>query len=130
MEARRWLAQAQDDLRFAHRILADDDFFDKGCFISQQAAEKALKAVHYFDGARTVLGHSAAELIEALIPSRPEYSRLLPDARRIDQFYIPTRYPNGLPGGVPYQSYTREDLENAVGMAERIVAAAAEIIGP
>lgn len=116
-------------MRFARRILAEDDFFDKGCFISQQAAEKALKAVHYLDGARTVLGHSAAELTESLIPSRPEFSRLLPDARRVDHFYIPTRYPNGLPGGIPYQSFTREDMENAVGMAERIVAAAAEAIG-
>lgn len=25
----------------------------------------------------------------------------------LDKYYIPTRYPNGLPGGVPYEALTR-----------------------
>jgi HEPN domain-containing protein len=50
------------------------------------------------------------------------------DARRIDRFYIPTRCPNGLPGGTPFETFTREDLRQAVALAERIVASANAII--
>jgi HEPN domain-containing protein len=34
------------------------------CFHSQQAAEKALKAVLYSQGARVVLGHSVRQLAQ------------------------------------------------------------------
>ena len=43
-EAKRWLLQGEDDLKFVKWILDEGVFFDKGCFISQQAGEKALKA--------------------------------------------------------------------------------------
>lgn len=127
-EARRWISQARDDLEFVRWLLAEDRGFDKGCFIAQQAAEKALKAALYRDGARTVLGHSVLELLERLIAGHPAFAMLRDDARRIDRFYIPTRYPNGLPSGTPFESFGREDLEQAVDMAERIVAAAENII--
>ena len=52
-EARRWLQAAEDDLRFA-RFAADGGFFAQACFHAQQAAEKAVKAVHYAGGARAV----------------------------------------------------------------------------
>ena len=44
-EASRWLEQAEDDLDFARHAMAGE-FFHQVCFISQQAAEKALKALH------------------------------------------------------------------------------------
>jgi len=34
-------------------------------------------------------------------------------AKRLDRFYITTRYPNGLPGGSPFQIYTKADLARA-----------------
>ncbi len=75
-----------------------------------------------------MLGHSALELLEKLVPGRLVMAQLRDDARRIDRFYIPTRYPNGLPGATPFESFTREDLQQAVAMAERIVASATAII--
>ena len=116
-EARRWLAQAEDDLAFARWVLEEGRFFDKGCFVAQQAAEKALKALHYQDGARAVLGHSVSDLLQRLLGSRPELVGLSDDARQLDRFYIPTRYPNGLPGGTPASSYKHQDLAEAVTMA-------------
>ena len=120
-EAARWLAQAQDDLRFAEWVLEEDRFFDKGCFIAQQAGEKALKALLYSGGARMVLGHSCAELLAKLILGFPELATLRDPATVLDRFYIPTRYPNGLPGGAPYESFRRSDLEQALAMARQIV---------
>ncbi len=120
-DARRWLAQARDDLDFARWVLPGDRFFDKGCFIAQQAAEKALKALLYGDGARTVLGHSVLDLLRRALSAHPALASLEQDARLLDRFYIPTRYPNGLPGGSPFESFTRDDLDAAVKMAARIL---------
>jgi HEPN domain-containing protein len=129
-DATRWLAQARDDLAFARWVLGADRFYDKGCFVAQQAAEKALKAALYLDGARIVLGHSILDLLERLISNHPELSLLRDDARQLDRFYIPARYPDGLPGGAPFESFIREDLEKALAMAERIVAAAGDLVTP
>ena len=62
-EARRWLAQAQDDLAFA-RLGLREGFFAQACFLSQQAGEKALKALRYLRGDRRVLGHSLVALVD------------------------------------------------------------------
>ncbi len=35
------------------------------------------------------------------------------EARKLDRHYIPTRYPNGLPGGTPYECYTVSELQEA-----------------
>lgn len=127
-EAERWLAQAVDDLEFTRWVLAEGRFFDKGCFIAQQAAEKALKAVHYLKGERLVFGHSVLELLDRLLPEHRDLGTLHEPARLLDRYYIPTRYPNGLPGGSPFQSFQRSDLESALDMAERVVAEALRIV--
>lgn len=45
-EARRWIAYAKSDLDAAHALLEKGDFFPRQiCFLSQQAGEKALKAI-------------------------------------------------------------------------------------
>jgi HEPN domain-containing protein len=60
-EARRWLLQSKRDLDDA-RCSADGGRHNLVCFLSQQAAEKSLKAFLYSRGAESVRGHSAAEL--------------------------------------------------------------------
>lgn len=36
-------------------------------------------------------------------------------------FYIPTRYPNGLPGGIPAEAYPQETAQDAVRLAAQVV---------
>ena len=120
-EARRWILQAKDDLRFVEWVRAEGAFFDKACFLSQQAGEKALKACLYGLGRRRVLGHSLIELLEDLASEVPEATALQRAAARLDRYYISTRYPNGLPGGCPYQAYSAEDLEQAHQDAAQVV---------
>jgi HEPN domain-containing protein len=113
-EARRWYLQALDDRRFAEWILHEGRFFDKGCFISQQAGEKALKSCLYAAGNRHAFGHSLFDSCSELTPHSSSFAAVEEPAKRLDRFYIPTRYPNGLPGGLPFQSYSRRDLEEAL----------------
>jgi predicted nucleotidyltransferase len=44
-------------------------------------------------------------------------------------FYIPTRYPNGLPDITPDVAYTDEDAEACIGYAKNVIETVAKIIG-
>jgi len=39
----------------------------------------------------------------------------------VDQYYIPTRYPNGLPGGIPHEVYTDAQAGEAVSGAGQVL---------
>jgi len=41
------------------------------------------------------------------------FRNIVSESKRLDRFYIPTRYPNGIPGGSPFQVYDKEDLNKA-----------------
>jgi HEPN domain-containing protein len=132
-EARRWLEQARHDLRWAHD-LAERGGYHIACFLAQQVAAKALKAYLYATGVEMVLGHSVQRL-GAEIESHG--AALAAAARRwapLDGFYIPTRYPNGLPDGIPALVFTREAAAGAVALArdaiETVAAKIDELPGP
>jgi HEPN domain-containing protein len=127
-EAVRWLRQAENDLEFAD-LAVREGFHAQACFTAQQAAEKALKAIAYYLGERVVLGHSLVELIARLEARVPELQSFRELAGVLDQYYVPTRYPNGLPGGVPFEAYGREQAAVAVGGARRLLEAARSRIG-
>lgn len=122
-EARRWWLQAENDVGFVEWLRKEEVFFDKGCFMAQQAGEKALKACLYATGARHVLGHSLFEMAGTLSDMDVLFRDVRDPAKRLDRFYIPARYPNGLPGGSPFQVYAREDLDEAWADLETIVTA-------
>lgn len=123
--SRRWLETARKDLDYAE-LAARADFHAHACFNAHQAAEKAVKAVHYARGARMVLGHSIRQLIENL--NSPSLTALLSAARELDLYYVPTRYPNGLDDGTPEDAFSSDQSSRALGLADEIVAAAARTI--
>lgn len=127
-EAERWLRQAESDLAFAE-LGAREGFSAQACFVCQQASEKALKALHYLGGARFVFGHSLVELLDQVVAIHPALAGLRENAQQLDQYYIPTRYPNGLPGGVPAEVFTKRQAEEAVVSAREFIARARAAIG-
>ena len=127
-EARRWLDQAENDLGFA-RLALKEQYFNQVCFISQQAAEKAVKSIAYGLGERRVLGHAIVDLIDRFCDRAPELEELRSSAGSLDLHYVPARYPNGLPGGVPFRTYSEPMAVAAVEAAERIVEAASARVG-
>ncbi|HEV2719677.1 MAG TPA: HEPN domain-containing protein [Thermoanaerobaculia bacterium] len=114
--SRDWMAQAQDDLEAA-LVLRDGGKHGQACFTAQQAAEKAVKAVHL---SRLVppWGHSIIELLEAL-HDVPE--SLMENARVLDGYYIPTRYPNGHASGASFRYYGPRQSQQAIEYAREIV---------
>ena len=93
--------------------------------MAHQVAEKALKALAYYRGDRFVTGHSLLNLVSTLEPSYPSLSVFRSLARTLDRYYIPTRYPNALPGSVPFEVYERDDAP-ASGAGQVVRAATAE----
>lgn len=119
-EADRWLKQAENDLEFA-RLGLREGFYSQVCFLAQQSAEKAAKAIGYLLGERTVLGHSVAVLADRYAERVPDLKDLMDDAGALDQYYIPTRYPNGLPGGYPFMAFSAKQATAAIKAAERFL---------
>jgi HEPN domain-containing protein len=120
-EARRWFRQARADLGVVH-TLRSARHYAATCFHSQQVAEKALKAVLYSRGSRVVLGHSVRDLAKQCEVYETKFAKLAEEAALLDQFYIPTRYPNGLPTPmIPDETYTVAQAEMAEKAASHIV---------
>ena len=45
--------------------------------------------------------------------------RTLPGCK--DKYYIPTRYPDTLPGIIPSEAFDKNDAEKAISLAEKII---------
>jgi HEPN domain-containing protein len=119
-EASRWLEQSRRDLDDA-RYNASGNRHNVACFLSQQAAEKALKAYLYAGGKTLVWGHSVDELCRQAATAAPEFDSLRRRVGKLDRFYIPTRYPNGLPGGLPSESFDDRDSQQALDLAREAI---------
>lgn len=120
-EAKRWLRQAEKDLEAAKHSLQVGDF-EWSCFQSQQSGEKALKAYLYSKGYTSIITHSLKELARECVNLEKSFSEISTDARHLDMFYIPTRYPNGLAGELaPADFYEKEDATSCLSSAESIL---------
>jgi HEPN domain-containing protein len=117
-EAKRWWLTAQEDLDAA-KILHKTKKFSYAYFLSQQSAEKALSSL-WFAIDSDPWGYS----IQKLVIQFPQQNMLheiqnrLTQAAYLDKFYIPTRYPNGLPDLTPSQVYNSQDSLQAIERAD------------
>jgi HEPN domain-containing protein len=121
-ESLRWLTQARDEFQDADDLRKRGRFY-LALFHFQQAAEKALKSYLYLKvkSGEVFYTHSISELSEMAVESDPEFKKALP-AKKLDQYYIPTRYPNGLPGGVPSRYFDDPaEAQKAMQMAKIVI---------
>lgn len=93
------LAQAERDLAHAE-MSRQAGHHEWVCFAAQQAAEKAVNALHQRLG-QEAWGHVVRMLLEDLPPEVRASEEILDRARVLDSFYIPTRYASGHPAGAP-----------------------------
>jgi len=117
--SRDWMDQAEGDLVHAQSDL-ERGFYDWACFSSQQAAEKAVKAVFQKMGAEA-WGHSVADLLKELSKRHQVSEELIDGALELDKAYIPARYPNAHPSGSPRTRYTANEARRLTEYAEKII---------
>ncbi len=111
-QAVRDLEQAEDSRRAERHEWA--------CFAAQQAAEKAVKALHLSLG-QEAWGHVVAKLLKELPELVKVPEELVEKGRVLDNFYIPPRYPNSHPEGAPFEHYGPLQSEEAIRYAREIL---------
>lgn len=119
-ESERWLAQARHDLKAAEHA-ASGDFHALACFLCQQAGEKAVAGYLFARGADHVWGHALADLCEDAMQFDTSFDVIKTVAMLLDKYHHPTRYPTGLPGGVPHDVYDQVDSARAAEIAQDVV---------
>ena len=114
--AHDWFSQAEDDLLWARDTLKSRHYA-QACFVCQQAAEKAIKSLALSRGFDQIKSHSIFEIITEL-DINDELKHI---ARRLDQYYISTRYPDAFPSGAPFQFFTEEQANEALQFADEFL---------
>ncbi|CAN5812159.1 HEPN domain-containing protein [soil metagenome] len=116
-QGRRWLAQAEADLAAAYYNFDGEKFYVV-CFLAQQSAEKAIKAYLYATGEERVIGHAVTELLNR---AGGTFESLGEDAPILDAYYLPSRYPDSLPGGIPAEVFGRSAAQAALDISKRVL---------
>ena len=119
-EAKRWFNQAFEDLK-STKILFENKRYYLVCFLSHQIAEKALKSVIYFNNEDLVIGHSVKILADWAGQFDVIFKKLGEKISILDSYYIPTRYPNGLPDGIPAEVFNEKAAQGALDLAEETI---------
>jgi len=116
--ARDWFAQAEKDLEHA-RLSQSSGSHEWACFACHQAAVKAVKALHLWHR-QEACDHVVANLVREL--PLTVSADLVNRAQVLDNFYVPSRYPNGHPDGAPFEHYGPLQSSEAIDHADQIVA--------
>ena len=93
-------------------------------FLSQQAAEKSLKATILYKEGKIPKIHPIRVLIKKLNLNGDDIKQ---KAYLLDKFYIPSRYPDALPGSLKGNLPTGKDAKEALEAAEKFYNLALEI---
>lgn len=126
-EAGRWLSQCKYDAQAAE-LISRGGFHETACFLCQQSAGKALKAFLYYQGERPVLGHATHLLAKRCQAYEGRFDAVVDLCRELDQYYVATRYPNGLPGGIPHDVFTAGNAQRAMEGMQAVLALVSELI--
>ncbi len=121
-EALRWFTHAKDEFEDADELRKRGRFY-LALFHFQQATEKALKAYLYVKvkSVEVFRMRSVGDLSKMAAEVDPDFEQMV-KAKDLDRYYILTRYPNGLPGGVPSRYFDDpEEAEKAMRLAKGIV---------
>ena len=114
--AEQWLKKAHNDLITAKSVLEiSDGPTDTPCFHSQQAIEKAFKALLTIMNIQFERVHDLVPLYDAIIKFLPEISDLREDIAEISSYAVEIRYP------IFSDEPSREDSEKSLKIAENIV---------
>ncbi|MDH5716768.1 MAG: HEPN domain-containing protein [Spirochaetia bacterium] len=111
-----WLLQAEEDLKWGKDTL-NRNYFPQACFIAQQTAEKTLKALAFYKEYTNIKSHSIVKISKALDIN----DEILTAGKKLDQYYISTRYPDAMPEGIPSEYITKEQAEEAINLAELVL---------
>lgn len=117
---RQWLNKAAEDLAVA-RLIFREGHPGHVCFLSQQCMEKSLKAYLLVYRNKYPRTHKLVELLGQCDRLDANFAHFWPECQVVDQYYIPTRYPDALPGRLPEGLPGRAEAEEALAAAAKVL---------
>ncbi len=117
-----WFTQAKDEFLDSDNLRKRERFY-LALFHFQQAAVKAVKAFLYLKvkSIEVFYTHSINDLLNVAIEIDIEFKEI-ESVKKLDQYYIPTRYPNGLPGGIPSRYFDdSKEAKDAMLLAKKLI---------
>jgi len=124
-EHERWLIFAHQDLHMAELAMTEE-LYNQVCFHSQQCAEKAVKGLLAHQGQTPPHTHRLTDLL-GLFESDP-FAEERFEVQLLDRFYIPTRYPDALPGSLPEGLPDARDAQDALDTAKKVLARVEQLV--
>jgi HEPN domain-containing protein len=113
--SQEWLARAKGHLTLAKHPKPEGAFWEDQCFLLQQAAEKAMKAVYQHMGLVFRYTHDLEELGTRLEVSGVSIPPLVKEAVILTRYAFETRYPG------PFEPVSEDEYREAVRLAEAVV---------
>lgn len=114
-----WLEKARDDLGYAQGNLTMR-FYSQVCFLTQQSAEKALKAYLIYKGISpsNLRIHVLPRLLEQCLSFDSSFGLLKETCQILNRYYIPTRYP---PDAGPLGEFNEKEAEEALKFSKEVI---------
>lgn len=122
-----WFVLIKEDLKTADVSLREK-IFSSSCFHSQQVAEKSLKLLMAYQGKEILKSHDLLFLFERTVKLYPMLAKFRKGLQFLNQFYVPTRYPEVLPGSLPEGLPGKEDATKALKIAHLLVSFIEKVI--
>lgn len=120
LEARRWLAFAEEDLAYGRLGMAG--FRRAASWSLQQAAEKALKSMLILKGQPPRRTHDLMTLFNSVVVLADDWEKLRTDVLSLAEIAASSRYPDDLP------PIDQSDIERFARSAKNIVAQAQQTL--
>lgn len=92
-----WIKKADEDEQSIKAILKENGAPSTACFLSQQMAEKYLKAFLIFHNQNFPKIHDLLELETLLLNKEPLIQAVHKQLETLNRYYIETRYPGDYP---------------------------------
>jgi HEPN domain-containing protein len=112
-----WLNRAADDLAVG-KLALKKDYTAHSCFLAHQAFEKSLKAFLIKRRTTHPRTHKLVDLVTECSALDKTFATLLTGAIVLDQYYIPTRYPDATPGTLAEGSPSTKQAKEALRIAQ------------
>ena len=109
-----WIQRAEADYVTVQQLLltADPLLHNIICFHAQQSIEKYLKAWLQEANIHTPRTHNLEELLDLIVPTRPNWADWQPDFKIITRYAVEPRYPGDL--------RTAEDTQHASNICDEV----------
>jgi len=113
-----WLRKAEDDLSFAKDTFKETNYTDHVCYLSQQAAEKYLKAVIIISKGGITKKEKTHNLIylTQICKAKLNLKDFESSLRKLSNAYISARYPSDT-----YVKFSKKEAKECLEKAQEII---------